>query len=134
MCPVIWACCGVRRPRRASTLMRAAVYHGVADADRRRAHHWLGLATDSDADARMLHRAAAAAGPDEGLAADLQAAAERARDRGGECIGTVGLLRRSVALTPDDGRRARREVELAKSELAAGRPGTAQTVASDALP
>ncbi|HEX9521299.1 MAG TPA: LuxR C-terminal-related transcriptional regulator [Streptosporangiaceae bacterium] len=114
-------------------LMRAAVYHGVTDADRRRAHHWLGQAAGSDDQGRMWHRAAAAARPDESLAADLQAAAERARDRGAY-TSAVCLLRRSVALTPDDGRRARREVDLAKAELVIGRPGPAQTVANNALP
>jgi len=114
-------------------LMRAAVYHLATDADRRRAHHRLGQAACSDDEGEMQHRAAAATGPDESLAADLQAAAERARGRGAY-ISTAGLLRRSVALTPDDGRRARREVDLARAELVIGRPGTAQTVASDALP
>jgi AAA ATPase domain len=114
-------------------LKRAAVYHGVTDADRRRAHHWLGPAAGSDDQGRMWHRAAAAARPDESLAADLQAAAERARDRGAY-TSAVGLLRRSVALTPDDGRRARREVDLAKAELVIGRPGPARAVANDALP
>jgi DNA-binding CsgD family transcriptional regulator len=114
-------------------LMRAAVYHGVTDADRRRAHHWLGQAAGSDDQGRMWHRAAAAARPDESLAADLQAAAGRARDRGAY-TSAVCLLRRSVALTPDDGRRARREVDLAKAELVIGRPGPAQTVANNALP
>jgi DNA-binding CsgD family transcriptional regulator len=114
-------------------LLRAAVYHGAADTDRRRAHHWLGQAAGSDDEGRMWHRAAAAAGPDESLAAGLQAAAERANDRGA-CTSAAGLMRRSVALTPDDGRRARREVDLARAELVIGRPGSAQTVASDALP
>jgi len=114
-------------------LMRAAVYHGVTDADRRRAHHWLGQTAGSDEQGRMWHRAAAAARPDESLAADLQAAAERARDRGAY-TSAVCLLRRSVALTPDDGRRARREVDLAKAELVIGRLGPAQTVANNALP
>jgi DNA-binding CsgD family transcriptional regulator len=114
-------------------LMRAAVYHGAADVDRRRAHHWLGQACGSEDEGRMWHRAAAAAGPDESLAAGLQAAAERATDRGA-CTSAAGLLRRSVALTPDDSRRARREVDLAGAELVIGRPGAAQTVASDALP
>ena len=109
-------------------LIRAAIYHGAADADRRRAHHCLGQAAGRGDEGRMWHRAAAAAGPDESLAADLEAAAERARGRGGACVSSVGLLRRAVALTPDDGRRARREVDLAKSELAIGRPGTAQAV------
>jgi DNA-binding CsgD family transcriptional regulator len=113
-------------------LMRATVYHGAADADRRRAHHWLGQATASDHEERMWHRAAAAARPDESLAGDLQAAAERARDRGAS-TSAAGLLRSSVALTPDDGRRARREVEFARAELVVGRPGSAQKVANDAL-
>jgi DNA-binding CsgD family transcriptional regulator len=114
-------------------LMRAAVYHGAADADRRHAHHRLGQAAGSDDEGRMCHRAAAAAGPDESLAADLQAAAERARDRGAY-TSAAGLLRRSVALTPGDDRRGRREVDLARIELVIGRPGTAQAVANDALP
>jgi DNA-binding CsgD family transcriptional regulator len=114
-------------------LMRAAVYHGAAAADRRRAHRWLGRASASDDEPRLWHRAAAAAGADESLAADLQAVAEQARDRGAY-TSAAGLLRRAVALTPDDGRRARREVDLARAELVVGRPGTAETVANDALP
>src|SRR5258707_5083805 len=58
-------------------LMRAAVYHGVTDADRRRAHHWFGQAAGSDDQGRMWHPAAAAAGPHESLAADPQAAPRR---------------------------------------------------------
>jgi DNA-binding CsgD family transcriptional regulator len=114
-------------------LMRAAVYHGAADADRRRAHYCLGQAAGSDDEGRMWHCAAAAAGPDESLAADLHTAAKRARDRGAYTI-AAGLMRRSVALTPDDGRRARREVSLAGAELVIGRPRTAQTLVNDALP
>lgn len=65
-------------------VIRAAVYHGASDAKRRRAHHWLGQASGAqgDVDGQVWHRAAAAAGPDEDLAADLEAAARRARDRG----------------------------------------------------
>src|SRR5215472_2029013 len=111
-------------------LMRAAVYHGAPAADRRRAHHWLGQAAGSDDEVRVWHRAAAAARPDEGLAADLQAVAERDRDRGAY-TSAAGLLPRAVALTPEHGRRARREVDLARAELVVGRPGTAQAVAND---
>jgi DNA-binding CsgD family transcriptional regulator len=116
-------------------VIRAAVYHAASDADRRRAHHWLGQACGchGDADEQVWHRAAAAAEPDERLAADLQAAAERARDRGAWSA-TAALLRRSVALTPDPGVRARREVALANAELLIGHPGTAREVAGDALP
>jgi DNA-binding CsgD family transcriptional regulator len=114
-------------------LMRAAVYYAVADADRRRAHQCLGQASGRDDEGRMWHRAVAAAGPDESLAADLQAAAERASGRGAY-ISAAGLLRRSVALTPDDSRRARRAVDWAKAELVIGRPSTAQTAVNQALP
>ncbi len=116
-------------------LIRAAVYHGASDASRRRAHHWLSQASDGRAEAceQVWHRAAAAAEPDERLAADLQAAAERARDRGA-WPATIGLLQRAVALTPDDGIRAGREVALAQAELAIGHADTARQVARDALP
>jgi DNA-binding CsgD family transcriptional regulator len=114
-------------------LMRAAVYHGAADADRRRAHHQLGQATGRDATAGVLHRAAAAADPDEGLAADLEAAAKQARDRGAWAT-AAALLRRSAALTPGDDNRAPREVALAQAELVTGHPGAAREAAEHALP
>jgi DNA-binding CsgD family transcriptional regulator len=112
-------------------LARAAIYHGASDADRRQAHHRLGHASDADAAGRVWHRAAAAVGSDEGLAADLQVAAGRARDRGAWST-AAALLRRSVALTPGDSARARREVALAEAELMIGHPGAAGKVASDA--
>ncbi|HEX9517148.1 MAG TPA: LuxR family transcriptional regulator [Streptosporangiaceae bacterium] len=116
-------------------LIRAAVYHGASNADRRRAHHWLSQASDhaGDAERQVWHRAAAAAAPDEHLAADLQTAADRARDRGASSA-TAALLRRSVAWTPDDGVRARREVALAEAELVIGHADIAQEIASNALP
>jgi DNA-binding CsgD family transcriptional regulator len=116
-------------------LIRAAVYHGASDADRRRAHHWLGEAAgrQGDADAQVWHRAAAATEPDEGLAADLDSAAERAGDRGA-LSATADLLRRSVALTPERRIRAQRQVALAHAELVSGHPETAEEVAGVALP
>ncbi|HTX84875.1 MAG TPA: LuxR family transcriptional regulator [Streptosporangiaceae bacterium] len=114
-------------------LMRAAVYHGAADADRRRAHQRLGQATGRDATGRVSHRAAAAAEPDEGLAADLEVAARHARDRGAWAT-AAALLRRSAELTPGDADRAPREVALAQAELVTGHPGTARETAEHALP
>jgi hypothetical protein len=116
-------------------LIRAAVYHGASDADRRRAHQWLAQASGRDRDpvGQLWHRAAAAAEPDERLAADLEDAAEWARHRGA-LSATAALLRRSTVLTPDPGIRARREVALARAELVTGHPDTAREVAGDALP
>ncbi|HEY2079784.1 MAG TPA: LuxR C-terminal-related transcriptional regulator [Streptosporangiaceae bacterium] len=121
---------GFRHP-----LIRRAVYHQATDAGRRRAHHLLSHASGSqgDADGRVWHAAAAAAEPDENLAADLHAAARRSRDRGASSA-AAALLRRSASLTPDQVIRARREVELASAELVIGLPETARQVAADALP
>ncbi len=121
---------GFRHP-----LIRRAVYHQASDAGKRRAHHLLSQADGSrgDADGRVWHAAAAAAQPDENLAADLQAAARRSRDRGASSV-AAALLRRSAALTPDQVIRARREVELASAELVIGLPETARQTAADALP
>ena len=121
---------GFRHP-----LIRRAVYHQASDAGKRRAHHLLSQASGSrgDADGRVWHAAAAAAQPDENLAADLQAAARRSRDRGAPSA-AAALLGRSAALTPDQVVRARREVELASAELVIGLPDTAREVAADAVP
>ena len=115
-------------------LIRSAVYHGASDAARRRAHHLLCPVSgrDRDADEEVWHRAAAAAAPNEQLAADLEAAAQRARDRGA-LSAAAALLRRSVALTPGQDVRAGREIALARAELVTGRPATARHVADDVL-
>ena len=112
-------------------LLRSAVYHGANAADRRRAHRALGEAGDSEL--RSWHLAAATVVPDEELAAELQRTAERAAARGGYAA-RAALLRRSADLTPDDGRRAEREVALAEATLMAGDPIEAQTVVDVALP
>ncbi len=112
-------------------LLRSAVYHGASTADRRRAHRV--LAETGDSELRPWHLAAAAIVPDEKLAAELQGAAERAAARGGYAA-WAALLRRSADLTPDDGRRAGREVGLAEATLMAGDPAGARTVLDVALP
>jgi DNA-binding CsgD family transcriptional regulator len=112
-------------------LLRSAVYHGARAADRRRAHRVLGETVDSEL--RSWHLAAAAIVPDEELAAELQRSAERAAARGGYA-GRAALLRRSADLTPDDGRRAEREVALAEATLMAGDAVAAQAVLDAAQP
>ena len=115
-------------------LIRSAVYHGASDTARRRAHHLLCPVSgrDRDVDEDVWHRAAAAAAPNERLAADLEAAAQRARDRGALST-TAALLRRSVALTPGHDDHDRREIALARAELVTGRPVTARHVADHVL-
>jgi DNA-binding NarL/FixJ family response regulator len=121
----------VRTVRFRHPLLRSAVYHGANAVDRRQAHRtW---SKESHPDLRAWHLAAAAIVPDEELAAELLHTAERAGTRGGYAA-RAALLRRSADLTPDDARRAEREVALAEARLMAGDPAGAQKILDDALP
>ena len=112
-------------------LLRSAVYHGASAADRRQAHR--ALAEEGHPELRVWHLATAAVVPDEELAAELQHTAGRAGTRGGYAA-RAALLRRAADLTPDDARRAEREVAVAEARLMAGDPAGAQDTLGGALP
>jgi DNA-binding CsgD family transcriptional regulator len=116
-------------------LIRSAAYHIASDTNRRRAHQLLSAAADpdQDPDLRAWHRSAAATGPDESVAAELERAADRAQARGGYAA-RAALLRRSAELSGDGSRRAARELTLAFAELKSGHPETAQDLVDAALP
>jgi DNA-binding CsgD family transcriptional regulator len=114
-------------------LMRTAAYWGATPGDRRRAHAALADATDPSARPaeRALHRSRAAAGPDETVARDLEAAADRARLRGG-CANEFELLRNAARLSVDPARRAGRMLAAAEAGLVAGDLAAAADLAEQA--
>jgi DNA-binding CsgD family transcriptional regulator len=78
-------------------LIRSAVHQAATSQERRQAHAALARALAGDPDRAVWHQAAAARAPDEGVAAALDAAAERARVRGGLDVAFTALERAAGA-------------------------------------
>jgi DNA-binding NarL/FixJ family response regulator len=102
-------------------LARSAAYRSAPLPDRQHMHAALAEVTDpaAEPDRRAWHRAQAAAGPDEEIAAELERCAGRAQARGGVAA-AAAFLERSVALTVDAARYAERMLAAAQASLQAG--------------
>ncbi len=104
-------------------LVRSAVYQDATITQRHAAHRALAEALAEDPDRRVWHRAAAAVEQDPEVAAELEAAAERAARRG-DLLTAVAGYERAAALSADRPRRgalllhaAEAAHELGRSEL-----------------
>ena len=102
-------------------LVRSAAYRSASAQERQELHAALAEATDpaADPDRRAWHRAEAAPGPDEQVAAELEHCAGRAQRRGG-LAAAAAFLERSAGLTLDPARRAQRALAAAQARYQAG--------------
>jgi DNA-binding CsgD family transcriptional regulator len=102
-------------------LVRSAAYRSASIETRQELHGALADATDPavDPDRRAWHRAQAAPGPDEAVAAELELCAGRARRRGG-LAAAAAFLEQSAGLTLDPAHRAQRALAAAQAKHQAG--------------
>ena len=112
-------------------LVRSAVYQAANLVERNAAHSALAEVLADHPDRQVWHRAAALVGPNESVAAALEAAARRARRRG--AIGVaIDTLERAVELSEDRARKGRRLLDAAELAFERGSRGRVARLVAEA--
>jgi DNA-binding CsgD family transcriptional regulator len=114
-------------------LVRSAVCQAAGLARRQATHRALADVLAGAPERQVWHRAAAAAGPDEQVAADLEAAADRAARRGA-VTERAAALARAAALTASPARRGQRLIRAAYAFEELGQPQTVLRLLDEAEP
>ncbi|MGW5718366.1 ATP-binding protein [Amycolatopsis sp. NPDC003865] len=114
-------------------LMRSAIPAAAAPAERRRTHLALAEALHDQPDRRAWHQAAATAGPDESVAADLERTADRALYRGGAAA-AIAALEQAARLSEQPEARTDRLLKAAELAVESGRRETAERLVHAANP
>lgn len=119
-------CVGFRHP-----LVRSAIQAQAGERALRAAHAAVAAVLVGQPDRRAWHRASATAGQDEEVALEVEAAAVRARQRGG--IQTaVAAQERAASLSPDSRWRAWRLLAAAEMAFEAGAPEAVERLLGEA--
>jgi DNA-binding CsgD family transcriptional regulator len=111
-------------------IIRAAAYDGASEPDRQQAHGVLAAAARAldDQQAAAWHLAAAAVAPAEDVAAELEAAAAVAHDRG-SLLNESTFLARAAELSPPGPQAEQRLLRAAEAALLGGAPLRAESLA-----
>jgi DNA-binding CsgD family transcriptional regulator len=113
-------------------LVRSAVYQGASEAERRNVHSALAQELADHPDRSVWHRAAASAGQDAEVAAELRRAAGRARGRGAPTVEAAALYR-AATLSPHDADRGALLLQAADVEFELGRLDRALQLLGEAM-
>jgi DNA-binding CsgD family transcriptional regulator len=113
-------------------LVRSAIYHSAAFADRAEAHRRMADKLNERPDRRAWHLAAAALQPDARVASLLEETAAQAQRRGGAAAAALAL-ERSADLSPDREEQARRLVSAASAAVLTGQADWVQDLSARAI-
>jgi DNA-binding CsgD family transcriptional regulator len=112
-------------------LIRSALYQSASAGRRRQAHAALAAVLGGEPDRRLWHSAAAAPGPDERVAREVELLSARLARRG--AIGVaVAAARRAAVLSEDSTRRCSRLLRAAELAFEAGEPDLVQRLVREA--
>jgi ATP/maltotriose-dependent transcriptional regulator MalT len=111
--------------------VRSVVYGSASSQQRQEVHAALAEVSDDqlDPERRAWHRAHAAPGPDDDVAAELERCADSAQARGGVAA-AAAFLERATTLTLDPARRTERALGAADANLRAGAFATVRRLLS----